>query len=346
VLDDAQKQQLDRLWQELDFITLAPIRQHTGFIWYERAESRTIKAPEFDSFRSEDKDITSEAKIKQLAELYLKQARKNAPADGSADEALKAVEDFFTNVNANVRHLEQARLAAEPSHLKSLLNFAQRAYRRPLSEAEQANLLAFYHSLRDKDGLSHEDALRDSLVVILMSPNFCFHVDLDVVGDRPQALSDYALASRLSYFLWSSLPDDALLGHAAAGDLHEPKVLQAETQRMIHDPRIRGFAVEFGGHWLDFRQFQQHNSVDRQRFPSFTNELREAMFEEPVRFLIDMIQNDRSVLDCLYSNYTLVNPVLAKHYGMPEMHTAADQWMRGRTPISSSAAGCCPWRCF
>ena len=97
---------------------------------------------------------------------------------------------------------------------------------------------------------------------------------------------------------------------------------------MLKDERVRGLATEFAGNWLDFRRFENHNSVDRERFPSFTNDLREAMFEEPVRFFVDLIRNDRSVLDLLYGNYTFVNPVLAKHYGMPEVERRADHWVR------------------
>jgi hypothetical protein len=114
------------------------------------------------------------------------------------------------------------------------------------------------------------------------------------------------------------MPDRELPEHAAAGDLHKPDVLTAQAQRMLRDPRVRGLATEFGGNWLDFRRFEEHNSVDRERFPSFTNELRRAMFEEPVRYFIDVAQRDRSVLDLLYGSDTFVNRVLARHYGMPE----------------------------
>ncbi len=121
-------------------------------------------------------------------------------------------------------------------------------------------------------------------------------------------LSGYALASRLSYFLWSSMPDEELLRHAAAGDLQKPDVLLAQTRRMLKDDRVRGLATEFAGNWLDFRHFETNNTVDRGRFPSFNNDLREAMFQEPIRFIEDAIRNDRSVLDMLYGNYTFVNP--------------------------------------
>jgi hypothetical protein len=143
-----------------------------------------------------------------------------------------------------------------------------------------------------------------------------------------QPLSAYALASRLSYFLWSSMPDEELLSHAAAGDLQQPEVLIAQARRMLKDDRARGLALDFAGNWLDFRRFEEHNAVDRERFPSFNNELRQAMFLEPVRFIEDVIHNDRSVLDLLYANHTFVNPVLAKHYGMPEVAGGADKWVR------------------
>ena len=109
-------------------------------------------------------------------------------------------------------------------------------------------------------------------------------------GQGVQPLSDYELASRLSYFLWSSMPDEELLRHAAAGDLHESHVLIAQTQRMLADERVRGLVTEFLGNWLDFRRFEEHNSVDRTRFPTFTDKLRSAMFEEPIRFVMNTIQ--------------------------------------------------------
>jgi hypothetical protein len=124
-------------------------------------------------------------------------------------------------------------------------------------------------------------------------------------------LSDYGLANRLSYFLWASQPDAELLKHAAAGDLHQPKVLTAETRRMLKDPKVKGLATEFTGNWLVFRQFETNNSVDRQRFPTFDDDLRESMFQEPIHFMQDTIQHDGSVLDLLYGNYTFVNPQLA-----------------------------------
>src|SRR6185312_15399282 len=106
-------------------------------------------------------------------------------------------------------------------------------------------------------------------------------------------------------------------------DLHTPDVLAAQARRMTQDRRARRLATEFAGNWLDIRRFEEHNAVDRGRFP---NELREAMFEEPIRFVLDIIQRNGSVLDFLYGNYTFVNPVLARHYGMPP--PADGTWVR------------------
>jgi hypothetical protein len=316
VLGEPERRELDALWRELDFVTLAPVRQYKDFIFFERAEPpRYMREAEFDFARSEDKDATSPEKMDRLAKAYLAKARTK----GASAEALKAIETYFARMSAATREVERDRLAAEPSHLEALVKFAERAYRRPLTAAERDDLLAFYHKLRGEDDLGHEEALRDTLVTVLMSPHFCYRIDLAEPGTAAGPLSDYALASRLSYFLWSSMPDDELLAHAAAGDLHRPEVLTAQARRMLRDPRVRGLVTEFAGNWLDFRRFEEHNSVDRQRFPSFTNELRQAMFEEPIRYFMDVAQRNRSVLDLLYGNDTFVNRPLARHYGMPEL---------------------------
>src|SRR5262249_3666036 len=156
----------------------------------------------------------------------------------------------------------------------------------------------------EKDGLSHEEAVRDTIVSVLMSPHFCYLYPSAASGKAAngiEPLSDHALASRLSYFLWSSMPDSELLARAAAGQLHRRDVLAGQARRLRKAPRARGLAAEFAGNWLDFRRFGEHNSVDRGRFPAFNDELRQAMFEEPVRFFADVAGNDGSVLDFLYA---------------------------------------------
>ncbi len=341
VLSDKEKRELDALWFELDFVALAPMRQYKDFIFFERAEPpQFIKDAEFDFARSEDKDCTSVEKMTKLEAVYLAKAAKRK----ASDDAVKAIKEYFANISAEVRRVEKARLAAEPSHLEALLKFAERAYRRPLTVAEKADLLAFYKALRTKDDLGHEDAIRDAIASVLMSPNVLYRVDLAQPGTGAKALTDYELASRLSYFLWSSIPDDELLARAATGDLHEPEVLKAQAKRMLRDSKVRGLATEFAGNWLDFRRFEEHNAVDRVRFPQFTNDLRSAMFEEPVRYVMDVAQRNRSVLDLLHGTDTFVNRPLAKHYGMPE--PAKDEWVRVASADTFGRGGLLPMAVF
>src|SRR5262245_65258438 len=165
-----------------------------------------------------------------------------------------------------------------------------------------------------------------------MSPDFCYRIDLvpsdNKAANKVAPLSDFALASRLSYFLWSSMPDAELMAAAARGELRRPEALARQARRMLKDERVRGLAPEFGGAWLDFRRFEELNTVDRERFPVFDNELRQAMYEEPIRFMLDVIRENRSVLDFLYANHTFVNPALAKHYGVPNVSGDKNTWVR------------------
>ncbi len=131
----------------------------------------------------------------------------------------------------------------------------------------------------------------------------------------------------------------------ASGELKRPEVLVAQARRMLRDDRARALATEFGGNWLDFRRFEEHNSVDRGRFPTFDDELRRSMFEEPVRFLLDVIREDRSVLTLLDADHTFVNPSLARHYGMADPCWRPRPTGSGSRAPASSAEGACPrWR--
>ncbi len=332
VLDEEGQRRLDALWRELDYVALATNRTFVQFYLSESGEARG-GGRESEGERPETSAITSEEVIRKVEAAYLERARPSGN-----ETALEAIRDRFESVNETIRWVEQAKAAAEPLHRDALLALAENAYRRPLSERERNELLEFYRTLRDRDGLSHEDAMRDSLVRVLMSPSFCYRVDLVEAAGEPEAaeaktisrlpISDYSLASRLSYFLWSSMPDAELLSHAAAGDLHKPEVIAAQARRMLRDPRSRGLATELGGNWLDFRRFEQHNAVDRERFPSFDDDLREAMFREPIEFLADLIRNDRPLLDLLYADRTFVNSVLAKHYGMTDVKAGPEEWVR------------------
>jgi len=348
VLDDAGRQELDRLWREFEFASSVPQRMHISFVWFERTDSSFMRDPEFDPYRPEDKTVTDQVKIRELAELYLEKARRN----DASEPVQAAIREHFEIVAATIRQVEEDRRAAEPSHLQALAEFAATAWRRPLTASERQRLVDFYRVSREENGVDHEEAMRDSIMAVLMSPHFCYRIDLggddDAIGltqaepaatgaspDATQPLTGDALASRLSYFLWSSLPDTELRAHAAQGDLHRPGILAAQARRMLQDSRLRRFATEFAGNWLEFRRFEDHNAVDRERYPSFDNVLRTAMFEEPVRFFTDLVAHDRSILELLYADHTFVNAALAQHYGMPHPalggepgRAGADDWIR------------------
>ena len=344
ILDEKGKQELQTLWDEFDFVADYTTRTYIEYFFNQSGEILG-KGRESGSVRPPDKEVTAEPIIFGLREQYITKFLadpKNNPI------ALDAIKEHFSRVNATIRSVEKMRAESEPHHMEALLKFASRAFRRPLTQVEREDLLSYYKKIRNTDGLTHEEAIRDSVVYVLMSPEFCYRVDaLDTrLNQSPEAklqrvafkspptpastakpLSDYALASRLSYFLWSSMPDDELLAKAAAGELRKTEVLVAQARRMLKDPRANALATEFAGNWLDFRRFEQHNAVDRERFPAFDNDLRQAMFEEPVRFIDDVIRNDRSVLDMVYGKHTFVNANLAKHYGMPAP-AKAGEWVR------------------
>src|SRR6185312_9097284 len=335
ILNDAQTKELDRLWTEFDFIAEHTSRTMVQFYFNQSGEAYG-RGAEGGSPRPADHAVTDTEVIMKLKADYLAKA---AADPNNSPLAPGAISEHFDRINATLRNLEKMHAEAEPKHLIALQKLAAKAYRRPLTKAENDDIVAFYHQLRDKGGLSHEDAIRDSIVSILMSPDFSYRFDLAPSAtsskqlNKPGSakvipaamttpspasvpLSNYELASRLSYFLWSSMPDDELLSHAAKGDLQNPVVLLAQVRRMMKDDKVRDFATEFGGNWLEFRQFENYNGVDRNRFPAFTNSLREAMFQEPIHFIGDVMQHNKSVLDMLYGDYTFVNPELAKFYGI------------------------------
>lgn len=341
ILESDEQRELDRLWQELDFVASAPMRQYVGFLWFERTDSRFMRDPQFDFARPENKSSLSQPMIQKLAQVYLNKAVESGA--GSLESA--AIQTYFDEINDQIRWVKRTQRDAEDSHLTGILEFAHLACRRPLTELEQQEIRSFY-AARKQDGLTHEDAIQDTLVSVLMSPRFLYRVDL--IGSRTgiHPLDDYDLASRLSYFLWGCSPDAELIRAAQDGELSQPQVLRAQTRRMLQDGRIRRLAVEFGGHWLDFRRFEEHNSVDRGRFPQFTDELRASMFEEPVRFFVDLVRRNGSVLEFVNARHTFVNRSLARHYGIPFDDPADQSWRRVSNAGDFGRGGLLPMSVF
>ena len=218
----------------------------------------------------------------------------------------------------------QSLVDSQPKHVEALLGLATLAYRRPLTAAETQELRSLYGKLREQE-IPHEEAVRLLLARVLVAPAFLYRIEKPGPGAGQKPVSDWELASRLSYFLWSSMPDAELRELAAAGRLRDPNILVAQMRRMLHDERTRRLATEFACQWLHVRDFDHLDEKSEQHFPTFLA-LRDAMREESIRFFTDLFQNDGSVLGIVDADHTFLNEDLAKHYGIPGVSGA--EWRR------------------
>ncbi len=219
---------------------------------------------------------------------------------------------------------KEKQAAAEGRHIDAVLEFADRAWRRPLEPSEKDGLRALYPRLRE-DGLSHDEAIRLLLARVLTAPAYLYHRELPAAGREAAPVSDFELASRLSYFLWSSMPDDELRAVAAAGRLHRDEEIVRETRRMLLDPKVRRLATEFGCAWLHISSFDQNTEKSERHFPTF-RALAADMYEEPIRFFTALFQTNARVSDLLDADYTYLDAALAAHYGIPGVEGA--EWRR------------------
>jgi Protein of unknown function (DUF1592)/Protein of unknown function (DUF1588)/Protein of unknown function (DUF1585)/Protein of unknown function (DUF1595) len=199
-----------------------------------------------------------------------------------------------------------------------LSRLAQRAYRRPVTGAEVAELRQFVGQAT-AEGQSVDQGIALALQAVLVSPHFLFHIERDRYLSDPSnvhRISDVELASRLSYFIWSSMPDDELLSQATLGRLSRPKVLEAQVRRMLRDPKAFALAENFAGQWLEIRNLDTIKP-DPDKFPAWGPELRDAMKTETQLFFASMLQNDRPLGEFLDARYTFLNQLLADYYGVP-----------------------------
>jgi hypothetical protein len=200
-----------------------------------------------------------------------------------------------------------------------LSKLARRAYRRPVTDADMSGLLRFYDEGRAKSGF--DAGIEMALRAMLASPKFVFRVERDPAGVAPggvYTLSDLELASRLSFFLWSSIPDEELLSVAEARRLRDPKTLARQVERMLADPKSDALVTNFAGQWLHIRNLRSA-TPDKNDFPNFDHTLRQAFERELELFVGSIIREKRSVLELLTADYTFVNERLALHYGIPNI---------------------------
>ncbi|MBZ5578013.1 MAG: DUF1592 domain-containing protein [Acidobacteriia bacterium] len=206
--------------------------------------------------------------------------------------------------------------------VKILSNLARRAYRRPVTPADVEAPLSFYKRSRQNGG-SFDDGIRVGVARILSSPYFLYRIERDPAGTRAGAahpVSDIELASRLSFFLWSSIPDEKLLGMAVAGRLHEPGVLTEQVRRMLADDRSDALVNNFTGQWLQLRNLEAKVVPDLLMFPDFDDNMRKAFRTETEMLFAYIVRDDRSTLDLMNADYTFVDERLAKHYGIPGVY--------------------------
>jgi hypothetical protein len=231
-----------------------------------------------------------------------------------------------------------AKPSDEPACAKTILStLARRAYRRPVTDADIKELLTFYKEGR-ADGSGFEAGIENGIHALLASPQFLFRIERDpaVAPGTVYRISDIDLASRLSFFLWSSVPDDELLDVASRGTLKDPAVLEHQVRRMLADSRSEALVSNFAEQWLYLRNLAAFNP-DPRLFPDFDDNLREAFRRETELFFESVKNEDRSVLDLLQANYTFLNERLAKHYGIPNVY--GSHFRRVTLPADSPRGG-------
>ena len=208
-----------------------------------------------------------------------------------------------------------------PCARRILAALARKAYRRPVQDTDLEQLLSFYQRGRNTKK-TFDAGIESALQLILASPEFLFRIEADpanLPADSVYRVGDLALASRLSFFLWSSVPDEPLITLASQGKLKDPAVLEQQVRRMLADARASALVDNFAEQWLFLRNLK-NSAPNMEAFPDFDDNLREAMKQETKLFIGSIIRDDRSVLDLLNGDYTFVNERLARHYGIPDVY--------------------------
>ncbi|MDB6070911.1 MAG: hypothetical protein JWL81_2082 [Verrucomicrobiales bacterium] len=218
-------------------------------------------------------------------------------------------------IRARAAAFQEQLLAARPAQVEAVLTFAEKAWRRPLTNPEKDSLRTLHRTLLTEQ-LPHDQTVRLMLARVLVAPAFLYRGEQSMAGVKAAPVSDHELATRLSYFLWSSAPDPELRQLAAAGTLRDPVVLTNQVRRLLRDKRVRRLAAEFGCQWLHIRDLDTLDEKSERHFPTF-RALRGDMLEESIRCFTDFFQADRHVLSLLESDRSFVSPALAAHYNLP-----------------------------
>ncbi|HEY1945597.1 MAG TPA: DUF1592 domain-containing protein, partial [Bryobacteraceae bacterium] len=281
--------------------------------------------PDFSKFLKMPADVTPEqiaARQKRIASLRSQRTQINA----ATIEHVEILGPYNSVTTPSPETLKKIYVCGhldghhQPSCARKIVaNLADRAFRRPVTNAEIAPYLQLI-STAQKSGESFEKSLSVALEAILVSPDFLFRIEQ--VPERKLAegvpINQYELASRLSYFLWSSMPDNELFQRAKQGTLNKPEVLETEVRRMLKDKKSEALAQNFGGQWLQFRALESWQP-DHEKFPEFDDYLRMSMQQESELFIDDIVSEDKSILDFIDGKYTFLNQRLAEFYGIPDV---------------------------
>ncbi len=247
---------------------------------------------------------------------YLNDIQLRSLLSPAENQRLKGMKEDWRFVGSRTipKNLQPEWDAKVKQHLEA---FAEKAWRRPLADGEKAQLASIYDTGVAGE-LDRESAAREVLVRTLVAPAYLFKLEAGG-GPGVHKVSPFELASRLSFFLWSSIPDETLWAKARDGSLAQPAVLKAETLRMLKDPKAGAMAREFAAQWFQFQGFDSYAKIDAQKFPEFTPELRRDMHGETIAFFTHLIRENQPVRDILGADYTFLNERLARHYGIPNV---------------------------
>ncbi len=308
-----------------------------------------------EEFRKEWERVNQEeladiARIDAAVAHVNRETVKDLRLKQNLDKAAGSVGIDWVEIVGPIRpaHAKDLVLIAEPGQKVTeqeaaetiVRHFLPRAFRRPAEEDEVTRYLGIYEACR-KGGQSYPDALKFALASVLVSPKFLFRVEL-APGDPEEsfALNDFQLASRLSYFLWMTMPDAELMDLAASGELHKPKVMKQQVDRMLKDQRSRIMMESFLGQWLGYSILGESHIPDSRTFRNqYTDDLGWAMREEPLLFFERLVQNNRSLVELLNSRQTFVNEDLAKLYGIQDVPSAGYHLITHKDPNRGGLLG-------
>ena len=266
------------------------------------------QAAELDQLWDELSYVAQEPLKYQVA---FEQIREFATQD--RPDLVKRWAPYVDSINRRADDFRDLMTNTEPIHVNAIIDFAHRCWRRPLTVSEVQNLRNLYGRLRN-DGIIHEQSIRLMIASVLTSPSFLYRREISGPDKDPVNLSAYEMATRLSYFLWSSGPDKELLAAAKNGSLNQISVLHDQTSRMLKDPKIIRMAEQFACQWFHINDFDKNDDKNEKLFPQF-EKLRNSMYKESLLFFEDMFRNNGSILDFIKADYVFLDRPLAEHYG-------------------------------